>query len=238
MVWNMPGQGFWMQMLPARLAARRDHVADVVVDDGVDARHPRPGAARFHGLDGRHGAAQEAAVLGLPPGVHDGRLALADDVVIPAPDFGLDGLAHRGHVLEVVIVLGGLVRAELAQGADGGGRGVEDVHVQILGDLPGAAGVREGGHALVDHRRGAKRQRPVDDVGMAGDPADIGHAPVNVLGMDVLHDIWRCRRHRPDSRRCCAGSPWACPWCRWCTSRRAAPRPASFRARPAPRKNP
>src|SRR5215471_6047893 len=158
----------------------------LVVDGRVDADHRRAAAARLHRLQGRQRAAEEAPGLGLPPGVHDDRLALADLLVVPAPDLGLDRLTHRGHVLEVVVVLGRLVRADLAQHPDGGGRGVEDVHAEPLGDPPGAPGVGVVGRALIDHAGRAEGQRPVDDVGVAGDPPDVGHAPVRVLGVDVL----------------------------------------------------
>ena len=89
-------------------------------------------------------------------------------------------------MLEVVVVLLRLLRTELAQHADGGGRGVEDVHPQPLGDPPGTTRIRVGGHALIHHAGGPQRQRAVHDVGVAGDPADVGETPVGVLGMDVL----------------------------------------------------
>src|SRR5215510_5447686 len=110
-------------LAPDRLHDARPGVADadvpglavgylipvLVVDGWVDADHRRAAAARLHRLQGRQRAAEEAAGLGLPPGVHDARLALADVLVVPAPDLGLDRLAHRGHVLEVVVVLGRLI---------------------------------------------------------------------------------------------------------------------------------
>src|SRR5699024_2820003 len=66
------------------------------------------------------------------------------------------------------------------EGADGGGRGVEDRDVVLVHDLPHAAlmgGVRG---ALVDHLGGPVDQRPVGDVTVPGDPADIGGAPVHI----------------------------------------------------------
>ena len=171
-------------MLPARPSGTSSPV--LVVDDRVDPQRHGAAAARLHRLQGGQRGAEEAAGLGLPPGVDDDRLALADLGVVPAPHLGLDRLAHRGHVLEVVVVLLRLLRADLAQLPDGGGRGVEDVHPELLGDPPGPARVRVVRHALVDHGRGAEGQRPVDDVGVAGDPADVGHAPVHVVRVDVL----------------------------------------------------
>ena len=49
------------------------------------------------------------------------------------------------------------------------------------------------GHALEHQRGGAVGERPVDDVAVAGDPADIGGAPVDVAVM-VVEDI--LVRHR------------------------------------------
>ena len=186
-----------------------DLIAVLVEDDRVDAERGGPAGARLHRLEGGQGAAQEPAGLGLPPGVDDDRLALADLGVIPAPDLGLDRLAHGGHVLEVVVVLGGLVRAHLAEHPDRGRRGVEDIHPELLGDPPGAARVRVVRRALVDHAGGAQRKRAVDDVGVAGDPADVGHAPVGVVRGGCPGSTWTSRRRRTGSRRCCAGSPWA-----------------------------
>ena len=153
---------------------------------GIDSRHPRARAARLHGIERRFGAAQEAAVLGLPPGVDDHGLAFADGFVVPAPDFGLDGFAHRGHVLEMVVVLGGFIVTGLAQHANGRRRGVEDVDIQALGDSPYPAGVGIGRDTFVDDAGSGQRQRTVNDIGVARDPADVGHAPVNILGMNVL----------------------------------------------------
>ena len=71
------------------------------------------------------------------------------------------------------------------EGADGGGRGVEDVDAILFDDAPEAVGLREIGRALVHHAGGAGGERPVDDVAVAGDPADIGGAPVGVLFLQV-----------------------------------------------------
>ena len=166
--------------------SRRDLLGVIVVDHRMDAGHGGAGASRFHRLQRRQGRAQEAAGLGLPIGVDDDRLALADDIVIPLPHQGLDRLAHRRHVLEVVVVLRRLVGAGLAQHAYRRRRGVEDIDVEALGDAPRPPGVGMGRHALEDDAGRRQRQGPVDDVGMAGDPADVGHAPIDVLGMDVL----------------------------------------------------
>src|SRR5207302_5660506 len=159
----------------------------IVVDHRMDARDAGTRAARLHLVDSRHRAAEEAAGFRLPPGVHDHRLFLADDVEVPLPDLGFDGLADGCHVLEAVVVLSGLVRTVLAQRADRGGRGVENVYAELLGNAPGAARIRVRRHALVHDRRSGERERPVHDVGVSRDPADVRHAPIDILGMDVLY---------------------------------------------------
>src|SRR5260221_1079009 len=63
---------------------------------------------------------------------------------------------------------------------------MEDVDVEAFGNAPGAPGVGKLRDAFIENTGGAKSERAVDDVGVAGDPADVGHAPVNVFGMDVL----------------------------------------------------
>jgi hypothetical protein len=57
---------------------------------------------------------------------------------------------------------------------------VEDGHAVTLDDLPPAVAVREVRRPLVQNRRRAVAEGPVDDVAVAGDPADVGGAPVDV----------------------------------------------------------
>ena len=111
--------------------------------------------------------------------------ARADDLAVPAPRLGVDRLAHRAEQPdrgEVELLRD--VAAPLHEGADRGRRGVEDRHLEVLDDPPPAALVRG---ALVHHLRAAVGQRAVDDVAVAGDPADVGGAPVDVVVLDVEH---------------------------------------------------
>src|SRR5262249_50409411 len=71
-------------------AAGGDLVRVLVVDRREDTERARAAAAGLHRLQAGQRAAKETAGLGLPPGVGDGRLALADLGVVPAPDLGLD----------------------------------------------------------------------------------------------------------------------------------------------------
>src|SRR3989442_3137648 len=167
-------------------ASGLDHIAFFIVDHGIDPKDSRAAAARLHRSQSRQGAAQEATVLGLPPGVDNDRFALSDDVVIPAPDIWLNRLSHGCHVLEMVVVFLRLVGAGLAEHANCRRSGVEDGHAELLGDPPRTAGVGIQRHTFVHHTRRPKRQGTVDDVGVPGYPPDVGEAPVGVLGVDIL----------------------------------------------------
>ena len=92
-----------------------------------------------------------------------------------------------GDVLEVIVVLVRFVGAGLAQHPDRRRRGVKDVDVEPLGNAPRAPGVRTGGSAFIHDRGGGQRQGAVDDIRVPRDPANVGHAPVDILGMNVLH---------------------------------------------------
>src|SRR5262249_49380393 len=151
-------------------------------------------APRFHGCKGGDGAAQEPAFFGLPPRVDYSRSALPHHVVIPPPYRRLDGLAHRGHMLEPVVIFRWLVVPGTPQRADRRRRSMENIYVEFFGNAPRAPGIRKSRKPLIYDTGGSERQRPVHDVGMTGDPTDIGHTPVNVLGMDVLN-IFRGTSH-------------------------------------------
>src|SRR2546426_9775734 len=115
-------------------ASGLDHIAFFIVDHGVDPKDSWAAAARLHRFQGRQGAAQEATVLGLPPGVDDDRFALSDDFVVPAPDFRLNRLSHGCHVLEMVGVFLRLIGTDLAEHANRRRSSVEDGHAESLGD--------------------------------------------------------------------------------------------------------
>ncbi len=57
----------------------------------------------------------------------------------------------------------------------------------LVHDLPEARGVRIVGDAFEHQGLGAVGKRPVDDIGVARHPADIGGAPVDVAVMIIEH---------------------------------------------------
>ena len=156
------------------------------VDRGVNAGQGQGGRT---GLE-RGGVGQrrdhDAAGLGLPPGIDDGQLRLADIEMVPHPGLGIDRLAHGAQEAQAgeVVTLGGLL-AVAHQGADDGGRGVENIDLELLHDLPETVRPGIGGHALEHQGGGAEAQRTIEDIGVAGDPADIRGAPVDVVVLQV-----------------------------------------------------
>ena len=80
----------------------------------------------------------------------------------------------------------GILRPPLDAGPDRGRRGVEDGHPELGAQSPPDVLVGVVGRALVHHRGDPVHQRPVDDVGVPGDPADVGRAPEDIrVGLQV-----------------------------------------------------
>ena len=69
--------------------------------------------------------------------------------------------------------------------------------------------------------RRAVRERTVDDVAVAGDPADVGRAPVDVVVLQIENEPRGPGAFAAGSPRSCAARPSAFPWCRWCRGCRA-----------------
>ena len=79
--------------------------------------------------------------------------------------------------------------APLDEGADGGWGGVEDGDLVVVDDLPEAVVGGVVGGALVHEDGGSALEGAVDDVGVAGDPSDVGGAPVDVVGVAEVEDV-------------------------------------------------
>ena len=160
--------------------------AVVAQDDWFDAEERLVGAAGLERVRAGKRVDEDAARLGLPPRIDNGTTALADDAVIPHPRFGINGFTHgTEHAQRAQVVFVRPFFAQPDQGADGGRGRVEDRHFEFLHDLPEPAGIREGGHALEHQAGGAVAERAINDVGVAGDPADVRRAPVDVIFMHV-----------------------------------------------------
>ena len=166
-----------------------DDLAVAIHERGLHTEERLRRGTRLEICDARKGCDHDAAGLGLPPGVDDGAATFADDAVVPLPGLGIDRFAHRAQELQalprgardVLVAL----RHELP---DGRWRGIEDVHLVLVHDLPTPGRVGICRHALEHQRCRTVGQRPVDDVRVACDPADVGRAPVDVAVV-VVEDV-------------------------------------------------
>jgi hypothetical protein len=98
---------------------------------------------------------------------------LADDLVVPFPDFGGNGLTDGAknsemlHLVPDVLVTSTLQESERCRGD------VELCDLVLRADLPVSAEIGVCGSALEDHGSDTENKRSVDDVSVASDPADI-----------------------------------------------------------------
>ena len=86
------------------------------------------------------------------------------------------------------------------------------------------ASVGIGRNTFVDDAGGGQGQRSIDNKRVTGNPADVGHAPVHIFGMDVLN-VFGAARHIGEIAAGAVLTAFAAfRCCRWCTSGTAAPR--------------
>ncbi len=165
-----------------------DHVGR---DSGERAHRGSRLGAGHAGQRGDH----DAARLGLPPGVDDRARVATDHLAVPHPRLGVDRFAHRseqakrGQILALRQVI-----SPLHERADRGGGGVQDRDLVALDDVPPAILLGGVGRSLVHDLGHAVGERAVDDVRVAGDPADVSSAPVHVsIGFQIEHVAMRVR---------------------------------------------
>ena len=133
--------------------------------------------------------------FGLPPRVHNRHVPFADDVMIPVPSLGIDRLAHGAKHAQVRQVIFRDPLIPLAhQRANGGGGGVELVHLVLFTDLPKAARIRVGWHTFKHNGCRAIRERAIDNIAMPGDPADVSGTPEDVALLIIKRVLVRHRR--------------------------------------------
>ena len=154
------------------------------------------------------GRDQRSASLGLPPRIGDRAALFTDNAIIPLPRFRVDRFADRTQQSQAgQIMLERQLAAPLHERPDGGRRGVELRHPVALDDVPQPilgpvrrtrAGPlrlpRRVGRAFVHDRRRTVGERAVDDVAVAGDPAHVGGAPIDVAVVIIEHVLVRHRR--------------------------------------------
>ena len=158
----------------------------VVDDGGIDAEEREGRGAGFErGRPGKRGN-HDRAGFGLPPGVDDGTASGANLLVIPHPGLGIDRFTDRAEEAErrEVVFVDPLV-TPFDEGADGGWCGVENGHAVILDDAPETIRVGPVRRAFIHQASRTIGQRTVDQVAVAGDPADVGAAPIDVVLAEI-----------------------------------------------------
>ncbi len=183
---HLSGPAIQNHQIPHGLALAQ--VAFVVANADVDAEEGPRGRAGLQGGRPRQRRDQDAARFCLPPGVNDRAALLAHHPVIPFPGLRVDGFAHGAQQAQTGAAgLLNRLRSITHQGADRRRGRIEDVHLVFIHDLPEPAGIRIIGYAFKHQGDGAVGQRPVDDVAVPGDPADVRRAPVDVAVVIVEH---------------------------------------------------
>ncbi len=158
-------------------------------DDRPDAEERAGGRAGLEHRRTGQRCDQNAAGLGLPPCVYYGAAVLADYLVIPVPGLRVDWLAHRAQQADgLARGLGHRVVALAHQRADGGRSRVVYVDLVLVADFPVPRGVRVVRHALEDQGRRAVGQRAINDIAVAGNPAAVRRAPVDVAVV-IVEDV-------------------------------------------------
>jgi hypothetical protein len=110
---------------------------------------------------------------------------LADDLVVPFPDLGGDGLTDGAKDSEMLhLVLDVLVTSTL-QESERCRSHVELCDLVLRADLPVSAEIGVCGSSLEDHGSNTKDKRSVDDVSVAGDPAHVATTEEDVGIVDV-----------------------------------------------------
>src|SRR4028119_90328 len=145
------------------------------------------GATGHHVGDAGQRRAHNGARLCLPPLVDDRTTLLAYVLVVPQPGIWVDRLARGPQQPQgrQVAIPYRLIGACLLERPYGSGSRVEGGDLLLLYDLEPAVVVRVGGRPLELDGSTAYDQRPVDEVGVAGDPADVRRAPEDVLFLVV-----------------------------------------------------
>ena len=73
--------------------------------------------------------------------------------------------------------------------ADRGRRGVEDIHFMPIDDVPEAIRFGKVWRAFIHQASRAIQQRSVDDITVAGNPADIGCTPIRIFLLQIEHPL-------------------------------------------------
>ncbi|OXC78774.1 hypothetical protein BSU04_10245 [Caballeronia sordidicola] len=168
----------------------RDLVAGFIDDSGIyTGQRQRAGTGNERG-NARQRRDHVTARFRLPERVEHGTSATANMLRVPVPGARVDGFTDRAEDAQrAQVVTRGMHRAirfsALDERPDGSRRGVESRHLVALDHVPEAAGVRVRGHTFENDLGRANGGRPVADVRMPRDPADVGGTPEDIVRLDV-----------------------------------------------------
>src|SRR2546428_2780403 len=175
------------------IAAADFHFFTLAVEEHrFDAGEGHRGRTRLRRRHTGQRCDHDAAGLRLPPRVDDGTALAANVLLIPHPRFGIDGLTDRPEQSQLrQVVARGQLGAPLHERADRRRRRVENGDAVLRADGPEPVFAGMIGSTLVHHLRNAERERPVYDIRMARDPADIGGAPEHVRIFEIEYPLGR-----------------------------------------------
>mmetsp|Transcript_5326 Transcript_5326/g.11589 ORF Transcript_5326/g.11589 Transcript_5326/m.11589 type:complete len:302 (-) Transcript_5326:853-1758(-) len=157
-----------------------------IKDDGVNAVERQGTRSRLHRGASRQIGHDVSTRLGLPVGINNGTVLVADDFVVPPPSLWIDGLPDRAQDPQTgQVVLFGNVVPKPHQRTDGRGGGVEDGYLVTLDHVPVPTIVGVHGRTLEHEGAQPVEEGSVHDVGMAGNPPGIGNAGVDVRLLQI-----------------------------------------------------
>ena len=166
--------------------AQRHRLALHVHDLRHDAEERTRGRTGLGRNRARNRCDHDGAGFRLPPGIHDRTAVMADHLAIPHPRLGVDRLTDCAEQTQAFhLVFFRPLVAPLGEGADGGRRGVKHVHLMPVDDRPETIGLRTIRRPFIHEAGGAALQRPIHDIAMPSDPADVGGTPVGIFFAQV-----------------------------------------------------
>ena len=126
----------------------------------------------------------------LPPGINDRAFFFADYFMIPHPRFGIYRFTDGPEQAEArQLVSEHPLLAPSHKRPYGCGSGVENVDPVFVDYAPEAVRFGIIRSAFIHNGSGAVCKRPVNNIGMSGDPSDIRSTPVNVLFLQVENNF-------------------------------------------------
>ena len=124
--------------------------------------------------------------MNVPESVNNSTLVLAYNFAVPFPGFRVDGLTNTTQDTQTAKVVSiNVVCTKTTEETDGRRSRVELRQLVLVNGLPvtGRGGIN--GRRLKDGSGDTKRERTIDNVCVASDPANIRHASESVVWMHI-----------------------------------------------------